>query len=91
MEAQPRLPRAGWISILLLEELRNAVQPPGSHGLTGVTPCCTKAARCAATLIFGGWPISASATAAAARLPTILPASPTCRLRQQHLNERRAF
>ena len=25
-----RLPRAGWVSMLLLESLRNAVQPPGS-------------------------------------------------------------
>ena len=32
--------RAGWVSVLLLESLRNAVQPPGSNGLA----CCAVAA-----------------------------------------------
>ena len=36
----PTCPRAGWVSMLRLEWLRNAVQPPGSTPEPGGSACC---------------------------------------------------
>ena len=48
-------PRAGWISMLLLEWLRNAVQPPGSR--TSAAPVCQSAVKKKAryTCSWTGW------------------------------------
>ena len=54
----PHLLRAGWVSVLLLESLRNAAEPPGSrtHSMVCVpAPCFVRSSRSAS-----GWPDGAS-------------------------------